>query len=607
MTGWLAEALRALRPPQELTTAQWAEQYRILSPAESARPGPWRNEVTPYLVGIMDAFDDPEVEDITFVKCTQVGGTSVMLNMIGKAICCDPGPMMMVYPKDDLCELASEEKLQPMIRSCPALREQYDENSKRLDLVFSSSRLALVSANSPSNLASRPVRYLFLDEEDKFPVRAGKEASPAKLAMERQHTFAASRKTVHASTPVFESGPIWQGWLQAGSQMEYFVPCPHCGAMWTFQLRQLKVPDGCTEEQALREACYVCESCGCVIHNSDKPGMLAKGEWRRTGGHGGKRRVAFRLNALYSPWVRFGEAAAEWIDSQRAPEKLQNFVNSWLGEPFREVERTLDAQRLLDENESSFPAGVVPPGTVFLTGGVDVQRKSFFWTVRAWLSDLSSYNVAHGQAFSWPEIEEVMNAPYRGTDGKPMLVNLAAIDSGDQTDDVYAFCAVNRAWAVAVKGSSTRLLDRYKTSVVAKDGLGKGMPLILVDTAYYKDMIFSRILRGQESGGWLLHSGCDPEYAEMVTAEHKVIHRVRGHLVSQWEPKVAGSDNHYLDAEVYAACAADLLGMRSIYVRAQEAAREEPEPAQKPAADHYSGQTAPARGTAGGSFRRKGR
>ena len=187
--------------------------------------------------------------------------------------------------------------------------------------------------------------------------------------------------------------------------------------------------------------------------------MLARGEWRRTGGHGGKRRMAFRLNALYSPWVRFGEAAAEWIDSQRAPEKLQNFVNSWLGEPFREVERTLDAQRLLDENESSFPADVVPPGTVFLTGGVDVQKKSFFWTVRAWLSDLSSYNVAHGQAFSWPEIEEVMNAPYRGTDGKPMLVNLAAIDSGDQTDDVYAFCAVNAPgrWRsrARARGSST--------------------------------------------------------------------------------------------------------------------------------------------------------
>ena len=160
---------------------------------------------------------------------------------------------------------------------------------------------------------------------------------------------------------------------------------------------------------------------------------------------------------------------------------------------------------------------------------------------------------------------------------------------------------------MAVKGSSTRLLDRYKTSVVAKDGLGKGMPLILVDTAYYKDMIFSRILRGQESGGWLLHSGCDPEYAEMVTAEHKVIHRVRGHLVSQWEPKVTGGDNHYLDAEVYAACAADLLGMRSIYLRAQEAARAEAEPAEELSAAERSGQAAPARGTAGGSFRRKGR
>ena len=37
-----------------------------------------------------------------------------------------------------------------------------------------------------------------------------------------------------------------------------------------------------------------------------------------------------------------------------------------------------------------------------------------------------------------------------------------------------------------------------------------------------------------------------------------------GRMESVWEPKVVGRDNHYLDTEVYAALAADLLGIREI-------------------------------------------
>ncbi|UTW68665.1 phage terminase large subunit family protein [Anaerobacillus sp. HL2] len=37
------------------------------------------------------------------------------------------------------------------------------------------------------------------------------------------------------------------------------------------------------------------------------------------------------MNTLYSPFVRFGEIAKEFLASKDDPEALQNFVNSWLG------------------------------------------------------------------------------------------------------------------------------------------------------------------------------------------------------------------------------------------------------------------------------------
>ena len=73
--AWICDALQTLRPAERLPVSEWAEKYRVL-PSGNAIPGPWRNSVTPYLVEIMDAFSDDMVEEIVFVKPTQVGGTS---------------------------------------------------------------------------------------------------------------------------------------------------------------------------------------------------------------------------------------------------------------------------------------------------------------------------------------------------------------------------------------------------------------------------------------------------------------------------------------------------------------------------------------------------
>ena len=219
---WIYNAIQVLRPAERLTVSEWAAKYRIL-PDGNAIPGPWSNSVTPYLVEIMDAFSDDTVEEIVFVKPTQVGGTSAMENMLGSLIAQDPAPTMVVYPSDDLAERTTESKLEPMVRSCKVLADKWRKNdSKKLALKFSDMLVYLTGANSPADLASTNIRNLFMDEVDKFPAASKKEADPVSLARERTKTYF-NRKIFMASTPTLKSGHIWRAMERAEAIKHYFA------------------------------------------------------------------------------------------------------------------------------------------------------------------------------------------------------------------------------------------------------------------------------------------------------------------------------------------------------------------------------------------------
>lgn len=97
------------------------------------------------------------------------------------------------------------------------------------------------------------------------------------------------------------------------------------------------------------------------------------------------------------------------------------------------------------------------------------------------------------------------------------------------------------------------------------------MTLVLVDGGKYKDMIAGRMQKPNGRGSWMVYQGCDREYASQVTAEHKVnVKGPNGEVKQVWVLKHSHSDNHYLDTEVYAAAAADILGVRSLHLQTEE-------------------------------------
>ncbi len=569
-----------LQKPEKISVSEWAEKYRILDESSNFS-GKWTHDVTPYLVGIMDAFNDPYIQEINFCKSTQVGGTEVMLNIIGWIIMEDQAPVMIVYPSDDLAKDISNDRIKPSLSKTPEIKERfYPNSSKELKLKFRGMTLYLRGSHSAEKLASKSIKYLFFDEIDKLDGASKKEASPYNLAKERTRTYTYSRKIYTCSTPTLNTNYVWRIHEDADEQRKFFVPCPHCGSHIIFQFDQIKFPKEGTNKERAEEAVYICQECGGKITDRDKIKMLRKGEWRdvKKTCVGKARTVSFWINALYSRFLTWSEIVMEFLKSKDDPDQLQNFVNSWLAEPWEDKKTEMSKSMVLDR-QTEIKEFIVPPWAKIITGGVDVQRSSFYWTIRAWGDHMTSQNIAHGQYASREEVEDIMNLEFKKEDGTPMIVNLVLIDSGDQTDTVYDICADNSEWALPVKGANKELMTHYKISIVNKaNSKANGMQLVTVDGDKYKDMIAARLRRRQGRGAWMVYAGCDEEYAAQVTNEHKVnVKTQNGATKKKWIPKTSRPNNHYLDAEVYCFAAADMMGVRTLHLQEEDNEPEEQE------------------------------
>lgn len=596
---WQQCELDAWKPPENLTVSEWADRYRILDSKSSARPGPWRTDVTPFLRGIMDAFNDPVVEDITLMTSTQVGKTETIINALGYAVDQDQAPAMVVYPTIDLGKAVAETRVRPALLACPSIARRFDEQgSEKLELKFLGMHVTISGANSAAGLSSRPIRYLFLDEVDKYPAYLGKEGDPISLATERTKSFH-NRKRMMVSSPTTRTGNIAREYDAADVRLTFCVPCPHCGhgqplvfkqIKWTDELRQ-EYHDANEDPKKIARiaekvrvcAWYECEECHARIYDKEKQEMLRRGQWMALPENEKEqdltkspRRVAFHLNSIYSPWISFGDVAAAFLEAKPFREKLRNFINGWLGEPFDD-QAVSEQDKKLHQCQWTNERGIVPEEAQLITASVDVQKDHFWWVVRAWGERITSWQVDYGRAETWDEIEEIIiNREFKCASGRINVVNLAMVDTGYRTDEAYEFCAMFPEVTRPCKGSSKPLRAPYQVTRIEPNehrkrrGIGS-FNLWLVDTNYYKDLVFGRMKKTPGSpGAFMLMKGCTQEYMDQISSEHKVrtTDRKTGKTTEQYQLVASHAQNHLLDCEVYACCAAEIAGIR--YLKNEE-------------------------------------
>ena len=529
----------------------------------------WNTDNTPYLRDIMDTFTDKTTQITTVLKAAQLGFTEAAVNICGYTIDRSPCRIFYVMPDEELAKDFSVDRLQKALKNTPSIARKIGsaDRSKALTIRFPGGFIRLSGSNSPAKLASWPIPWVIMDEVDKFPQWTGREANPVSLVKERTKNWP-WRKILVGSTPTTEWGYVYRSYMESEIHYQFYVPCPECGHYQTLKFHDLKFPTVIDDQRLSRETYYECEQCHCHIRDKHKLPMLRKGKWVADEQLNYKPKVVgYRLNTLYSPWVSFAEVAKEFLKSKDDPTSLMNFVNSWLGEPWKSKSSEVKAKAVLDK-KTKIPHGVVPHETLILTAGVDRQQGYFYWVVRAWMPNMRSTKIANGSAETWDDLKAIMDQywPVENSE-KKMQIILYAVDSGYETEDTYDFCqfAYGQATvAIPVKGASQALAGYYKRVNLQPNEKGRAwqraMILYEVDTNKYKDLIMYRLNKELgEDGCWMVDADTDEEYANMITAEQKV----RDGDKEVWR-QIGKRPNHFLDCEVYAYLAADVMNIRNL-------------------------------------------
>lgn len=578
-----------MRPDPLLTVSQWADRYRILSQKASAEPGRWDTERTPYLREIMDVLSPMStVEEVHFMKGAQVGGTECGNNWIGYVIDWAPGPMMGVQPTVDLAKRNSKQRIQPLIEECPRLSEKVKASKSRdsgntiLEKDFPGGRLVLTGANSAVGLRSMPARYLFLDEVDGYPGDVDGEGEPTALAKARTRTFKRNKKIFNCSTPTFAGRSRIESGYDNSDRRKYHVPCPHCAHTQHLKWSQLhyEIFKNAVGKDEPRDVHYVCESCSGRIEEYHKTWMLKNGRWvaEFPGVRGGKV-AGFHLNSMYSPlgWFSWADAVQQWLDAQGKPEELRGFINTVLGETWKDKGDAPEWQRLYERREE-YQQGTLPSTEIYyLTAGVDVQAKRIEYEVVGWGKDKQSWSVEYGiiegdtsTEAPWNELAPLLQRTWTHTKGYTLPLRFMAVDSGFNTQVVYNWVRKQPLTQVmAVKGmpDGALLLSQPSSVDVRQDGrkIKRGLRLWPVGVGVAKTELYGWLkldapLDGQPFlAGYCHFPQYGDEYFKQLTAEQLVVRIVKGQRRYTWEK--TRDRNEALDCRVYARAAAARGGL----------------------------------------------
>lgn len=154
----------------------------------------------------MDTISEAGVERVVLMCSAQTGKSECILNVVGFHVAHDPAPMLILQPTLEMAETFSKDRLAPMVRDTPCLKDKIadprarDSGNTLLSKKFKGGHITIVGANSAAGLASRPIRIVLADEVDRYPPSAGSEGDPLSLAVKRTTTFW-NRRVVMVSTP----------------------------------------------------------------------------------------------------------------------------------------------------------------------------------------------------------------------------------------------------------------------------------------------------------------------------------------------------------------------------------------------------------------------
>lgn len=539
---------------------------------------------------MMDAFCAPEVEQVTVLKSARIGYTKIIGHVTSYYIHQDPCSVLIVQPTIGDAEDYSKDEIQPTLQETPVLREIFGDSKSRNSgstitrKKYPGGTLRMVGANAPGGFRRITVRVVLFDEVDGYPPTAGQEGDQIKLGKMRAETMW-NRKYGLGSTPVdLDTSRITASFNQS-DRGYFFLTCPHCGGEHIRLFRQpdeaivlrgekVKVSHITWVDDNPNTAAWMCPDCSTLIDYDHHRDMCDAGrwigetwEWTHDGGFSFmpefSRHIGFRIWAgySYSPNSTPKHLVKEFLESKGDRDLLKTFVNTILGEAWKDAGEQANESVLLDRREK-YPAEV-PAGACVLSLGADVQKDRIEFEVVGWSEEQESWSVDYQilpgdptQPYVWEDFKECLQQKYKHESGAMLPISAICVDEGYLTQIVRAFVmSLKRSYAFATKGEDGPKRgivenDEQRRRRLRKRKTGKYRPEI-IGTHQAKSLLMHRLQLPSPGPGYChFPMERDEEYFAQLTAERRVTRYRKGYAYHEWE-KVRDR-NEALDCRILA-------------------------------------------------------
>lgn len=427
-----ASQLELARPAELVSTTECAIKHRKL-PGPAGGSVPWTPDLTPYVVGIQDACDIPQVRVVGVKGPARSGKTVAAENLCAKNWIYGPSQDVLWYmqSRDDLNDYV-DERVEWMLENHEQINVQIDWSYRRnsRSTKFIGDSLARWLAATKSTTRGKAAPIIVADEIDGY-TKLVRRSILTRL-INRQREFGTGALAYICSHP--DEGPqegidavlrqcvthLW--WWQCQACGFYSSPSPEAKHRMAWNVPELiqrfaDLPNKEAIDAIGEHARLVCPHCENEVadtndyRKSERFDMNATGVWLQE--HQeiepddtivGTPRVAdymgFTIHGLMSPFNTISGLAREWAAAKMESTltgidtELKEVVVKSLGETFNntpEEKQMEDWQTVKNRLREPYLRGEVPPGVRFLTAFVDIQGDRFEVRIIGWNENKESW------------------------------------------------------------------------------------------------------------------------------------------------------------------------------------------------------------------------
>jgi len=570
--------------PDRSPIYEWARR-NVQLPESYATPGPFNVRLSPWLVPIFDALQNPLVRRVHFRKAVQIGGTLVADVWLPWIIANDPGPISWTMQTDEMVEKHAKTRLWPLLERCrpvAAMLPKPGPHRTTTEIFFGGFFVTLNAANL-STQQSQSIRYKINDE---LWLPRWQEIYGHAVARVSKFEEVGRSKIYNASqAPVMdaETGNVEDTSFRSGDQGEWHAECPGCRKLLpvAFEVLSKEQRGGVIWDRAARrddetwdvgravETCrFRCIACGHESADSD----ATRAGWAKTGrfvpmNPAAPREVrSFRLEAIVTRPMRllveeFLQAENQLVRTGDEQAKIE-FRTKRQALPWI-VEKKAVNVLLKDSGYklADYAQGESIPDEAIRFMAIDRQQ-DHFWV------EVGAFSTAQGPRYRQLWFGRIDTRDQLRALQERLKVSSACVaqDRGYRPADVDRDCAEfgwrsmrgygRRTWTMREEATGQMVNFPFSDPQVS-DYRGGDVYFYNWSGDYFKDTL-ATALEGKGDLRWELPSDVNPLYLEHLKGEAKVEVRTG---VWEWREVRSNAPNHGLDTSAMLLCMATIAGI----------------------------------------------